>query len=147
MDVIKVVGFDLRIPKHFSLHFYDFSTFLYGIYKFAVFENKRKRKRTFAYSPLEVLVLLTGGPWRTLENRGGISAWFPARFGPWGEGKVGEKSEGARAHLPVVSVGAEVACGGLSAGTSGRRRPCTAAAALRRGGGGLAGLGSSVGAR
>ena len=131
MTVTKVVGFDLRIPKHFSLHFSDFSTILYGIYKFAVFENKRKRKRTFAYSPLEVLVLLTGGPWRTLENRGGILAWFPARFGPGGEGKVGEKSEGARAHLPVVSVGAEVACGGLSAGAGGPRRPCTAAAALR----------------
>ena len=66
---------------------------------------------------------------------------------PWGEGKVGEKSEGARAHLPVVSVGVEVACGGLSAGAGGRRRPCTAAAALRRGGGGLARLGSFVGAR
>ena len=81
MDVTKVVGFDLRIPKHFSLHFSDFSTILYGIYKFAVFENKRKRKRTFAYRPLEVLVLLTGGPWRTLENRGGILAWFSARRG------------------------------------------------------------------
>ena len=34
-------------------------------------------------------------------------------FGLGGEGKVGEKGEGARAHLPVVSVGAEVACGGL----------------------------------
>ena len=131
MTVTKVVGFDLRIPKHFSLHFFDFSTILYGIYKFAVFENKRKRKRTFAYRPLEVLVLLTGGPWRTLENRGGILAWFPARFGPWGEGKVGEKSEGARAHLPVVSVGAEVACGGLSAGAGGRRWWSSVAAPVR----------------
>ena len=77
----------------------------------------------------------------------GLPAPFPARFGPGGEGEVGEKGEGARAHLPVVSVGAEVACGGLSAGAGGWRRPCAAAAALRRGGGGLAGLGSSVGAR
>ena len=36
-----------------------------------------------------------------------------------GEGPVGENKEGARAHLPVVSVGAEVACGGLSAGACG----------------------------
>ena len=52
--VTKVVGFDLRIPKHFSFHFYDLSTILYGIYKYAVFENKRKRKRTLAFRPLEV---------------------------------------------------------------------------------------------
>ena len=54
MTVTKVVGFDLRIPKHFSFLFYDFSKILYGIYKFAVFENKRKRKRTLASRPLEV---------------------------------------------------------------------------------------------
>ena len=147
MTLTKVVGFDLRIPKHFSLHFYDFSTILYGIYKFAVFENKRKRKRTFASRPLDFCFFsreVLGG---TGQNRGGSGGCFPARFGPGGEGKVGEKGEGARAHLPVVSVGAEVACGGLSAGTGGRRRLCTVAAALRRGGGGLAGLGSFFGAR
>ena len=149
MTVTKVVGFDLRIPKHFSLHFYDFSTILYEFSKFTALEKKKEKGSLFAQRPLnfKLLFLLTRGPWRTLENRGGISAWFPARFGPGGEGKVGEKSEGARAHLPVVSVGAEVACGGLSAGTSGRRRLCTAAAALRRGGGGLAGLGGFFGAR
>ena len=147
MTVTKVVGLVARIPKHFSLHFYDFSTILYGIYKFAVFENKRKRKRTFASRPLDFCFFsreVLGG---TGQNRGGSGSHLPVRFGPGGEGKVGEKGEGTRAHLPVVSVGAEVACGGLSAGGGGRRRPCTAAAALRRGGGGLAGLGSSVGAR
>ena len=101
--------------------------------------------------------LLHLGPWVSVSShgrplaegteQGGSTAPFPARFGPGGEGKVGEKGEGARAHLPVVSVGVEVACGGLSAGAGGRRRPCTAAAALRRGGGGLARLESSVGAR
>ena len=147
MTVTKVVGFDLRIPKHFSLHFSDFSTILYRIYKFAVFENKRKRKRTFASRPLDFCFFsreVLGG---TGQNKGGSGGCFPARFGPGGEGKVGEKGEGARAHLPVVSVGVEVACGGLSAGAGGRRRPCAAAVALRRGEGGLAGLGSSVGAR
>ena len=133
MTVTKVVGFGLRIPKHFSLHFYDFSTFLYGIYKFAVFENKRKRKRTFASRPLDFSFFsreVLGG---TGQNRGGSGGCFPARFGPGGEGKVGEKGEGARAHLPVVSIGAEVACGGLSAGAGGRGRSCVAAAPLRRG--------------
>ena len=147
MTVTKVVGFDLRIPKHFSLHFSDFSTILYGIYKFAVFENKRKRKRTFASRPLDFCFFSREVPGGTGQNRGGSGGCFPARFGPGGEGKVGEKGEGARAHLPVVSVGAEVACGGLSAGAGGRRRPCAAAVALQRGEGGLAGLGSSVGAR
>ena len=74
-------------------------------------------------------------------------AWFPARFGPGGEGKVGEKDEGARAHLPVVSVGAEVACGGLSAGAGGRWRNCVAVAVFRRPWAGVAGLGSSIGTR
>ena len=101
--------------------------------------------------------LLHLGPWVSVSShgrplaegteRGGSTAPFPARFGPGGEGEVGEKDEGARAHPPVVSFGAEVACGGLSAGAGGRRRPCAAAVALRRGGGGLAGLGSSIGAR
>ena len=36
--------------------------------------------------------------------------------------RVGEKLEWARAHLPVVSVGAEVDYGGLSTAASARRR-------------------------
>ena len=76
MTVTKVVGFDLRIPKHFILHFSDFSTILYGIYKFAVFENKRKRKRTFASWPLELCFLLTRGPWSDQEQRR-VGAAFP----------------------------------------------------------------------
>ena len=79
MTVTKVVGFDLRIPKHFSMHFSDFSTILYGIYKFAVFENKRKRKRTFASRPLELCFLLTRGPWTGLGTEEGTAALFPAR--------------------------------------------------------------------
>jgi len=132
VTITRVVGFDLRIPKHFSLHFHDFSTILYGIYKFAVFENKRKRKPTFAYRPLEVLVLLTGGPWRTLENRGGISAWFPARFGTWGEGKVGVRREGTEPHLGVSLVRGEKV---RDVGSTGAGRQRRSAPALRRFGG------------
>ena len=78
MTVTKVVGFDIRIPKHFSFHFSDFSTILYGIYKFAVFENKRKRKRTFASRPLELCFLLTRGPWMGLGTEEGTAVLFPA---------------------------------------------------------------------
>jgi len=72
VTVTKVVGFDLRIPKHFSLHFSDFSTILYGIYKFAIFETKEKRKRTLAFRPLEVCFFsgkVPGGRNRTGEGR------------------------------------------------------------------------------
>ena len=41
MNVTNVVGFDLRIPKHFSLHFYDFSTILYEFSKFSVLSSWR----------------------------------------------------------------------------------------------------------
>ena len=51
MDVTKVVGLDLRIPKHLIFNFSDFSTILYGIYKFAVFENKRKGKEILHLDP------------------------------------------------------------------------------------------------
>ena len=86
MTVTKVVGFDLRIPKHFSLHFSDVSAILYGIYKFAVFENKRKRKRTFASRPLDFCFFsreVLGG---TGQNRGGSGGRFPARRGTGGGG-------------------------------------------------------------
>ena len=128
---MKVVGFDLRIPKHFSLHFSDVSTILYGIYKFAVFENKRKRKRTFASRPLEVCFFsawVPGGHWRTEEGR---TAPFPVRRGTGGEGKVGEKREGTEPHLWVPGIGVGAACVGVPAEKQRRRRVWTAAAALR----------------
>jgi len=89
VTVTKVVGFDLRIPKHFSLHFSDFSTILYGIYKFAVFENKRKRKRTLAFRPLEVCFFsleVPGGGNRTGEGRAAV---FRRGSAPAARGKLG----------------------------------------------------------
>ena len=74
---MKVVDLVSRIPKHFSLHFSDFSTILYGIYKFAVFENKRKRKGNLASRPLNFYFFSAWVPGRT-RNRGGIPALFPA---------------------------------------------------------------------
>ena len=69
MHVTNIVALVARIPKHFSLHFYDFSTILYGIYKFAVFENKRKRKRTLAFRPLEVCFFSLEVPGGLAEQR------------------------------------------------------------------------------
>jgi len=90
VTVTKVVGFDLRIPKHFSLHFSDFSTILYGIYKFAVFENKRKRKRTFASRPLDFCFFLRevlGGRDSTEEGRVAV---FRRGSAPAARGKLGK---------------------------------------------------------
>ena len=39
MTVTKVVVLVLRIPEQLSLYFSDFSTILYGIYKFAAFDS------------------------------------------------------------------------------------------------------------
>jgi hypothetical protein len=36
VDVTKLVGLVATIPKHFSLHFYDFSTNFYAFSKFTV---------------------------------------------------------------------------------------------------------------
>ena len=72
---MKVVDLVARILEHLDLHFSDFSTILYGIYNFAVFENKRKRKRTFASRPLDFCFFsawVPGGHWRTEEGRAAV---------------------------------------------------------------------------
>ena len=114
MTVTKVVGFDLSIRKHFSLHFSDFFKILYGIYKFAVFENKRKRKQTFASRPLGFCFFSWEALGGTGQIRGGSGGRFPSSFGPGGEGKVGEKREGTEPHLWVSLVRGEEVRGGGS---------------------------------
>jgi len=42
--VTKVVDLFSRIPEQLSLHFSDFSTIFKRIYKFAVFQNKKKKE-------------------------------------------------------------------------------------------------------
>ena len=42
---MKVVDLVARIPEHLYLNFSDFSMILYGIYNFAVFENKKKKEK------------------------------------------------------------------------------------------------------
>ena len=75
MHVTKLVDLVARIPKQLSLYFSDFSTILFRIYKFAGFENKRKRKRKLASRPLEVCFFsagVPGGHWRTEEGRAAV---------------------------------------------------------------------------
>ena len=79
MYVTKVVYIFARIPEQLSLHFSDFSTIFKRIYKFAVFQNKRKRKWKLASRPLELCFLLTRGPWTGLGTEEGTAALFPVR--------------------------------------------------------------------
>ena len=72
---MKFLDIVARIPKHLELYFSDFSTILFRIYKFAGFENKRKRKRKLASRPLEVCFFsawVPGGHWRTEEGRAAV---------------------------------------------------------------------------
>ena len=80
MFVTKVVGFDLRIPKHYSLHFYDFCTILYGIYKFAVLRVFLQiRPRSFVSSHRRSLV--------GFQYRGGMGGAVSDKVQPWKRGE------------------------------------------------------------
>jgi len=68
---MKVVDLVAGIPEHLDLHFSDFSTILYGIYKFAVFENKRKRKGNLASRPLDFYFFSPWVPDRVEKQRRG----------------------------------------------------------------------------
>jgi len=128
---MKVVDIVARIPKHLDLYFYDFSTILFRIYKFAGFEKKRKRKRKLASRPLEVCFFsawVPGGHWRTEEGRAAV---FRRGEAPAVGGKVGEKGEGTEPHLWVPGIGVGAACVGVPVEEQRRRRVWTAAAALR----------------
>ena len=60
---MKVVDIVARIPKHLDLYFSDFSTILFRIYKFAGFENKRKKNAN-----------LHLGPWKFVSSQRGSLA-------------------------------------------------------------------------
>ena len=90
MHVTKVVDIVARIPKHLDLYFSDFSKILFRIYKFAGFENKRKRKRKLASRPLDFYFLLTVGPWPGWETEEGRVAGIrhggaPETWEKWGK--------------------------------------------------------------
>ena len=61
VNVTNFVDIVARIPKHLDLYFYDFSTNFYTFSKFTDFDSIVHV--TFPFYPLELLVLLTRGPW------------------------------------------------------------------------------------
>ena len=81
MHASKVVDFLPRIPEKFSLHFFDFSTILYVIYKFTARNPRIKFIFSFEslellFRPLKLYVSLQIGPSPDFgEQRKG-----PARF-------------------------------------------------------------------
>ena len=97
MTVTKVVVLVLRIPEQLSLYFAEFSTILYGIYKFAAFDSSVHV--SFSLRPLGFCFFsgeVPGGSSEQSRER----AWrFPARRVTGGEGKVGENGEGLKSYL------------------------------------------------
>ena len=90
MHVTKVVDLVTRNSAQLSLNFSDFFMNLYRFYKFAVFENKKKRKRDLASRPLERFGQLQIGPWPEPGTEEAAAVWFPARELAGGEGKWGK---------------------------------------------------------
>ena len=66
MTVTKVVVLVLTISEQLSLYFYDFSTILYGIYKFAAFDSSVHVR--FSLRPLDFCFFSGEVPGR--KNRG-----------------------------------------------------------------------------
>ena len=91
MTVTKVVVLVLRIPEQLSLYFSDFSTILYGIYKFAAFDSSVHVR--FHLGPW-IFVFLRGSPWRNSQNRADLARRFPAMGLAGGEGKWGKSERG-----------------------------------------------------
>jgi len=81
VNVTKLVVLVARIPKHFDLHFYDFSTNFYAFSKFAVLSSS-------TICRLDPVTLVSFN-WRslvTVQNRGGEPRQFPAGKLTGGEG-------------------------------------------------------------
>ena len=96
---MKVVDLVTRNSDELSLHFSDFSTNLYKFYNFTALENKKEKGSLFAQRPLD-FYFFSGKVLGGLDRTGERFEWhFPVRFGPGGEGKVGEKGEGTEPHL------------------------------------------------
>ena len=86
-----------------SLHFSDISTNLYRFYKFAIFENKRKRKRNFTVGPLERIGDSRTCPWPEPGTEEAAADWISASSATGSEGEQGEEQEGGESNLLVGS--------------------------------------------
>ena len=129
MTVTKVVVLVLRIPEQLSLYFYEFSTILYGIYKFAAFDSSVHV--SFSLRPLGFCFFSGEVPGGSSEQSRERARRFPAMGLAGGEEKVGEKGAGFTPHLMVVLACREVDGGGGSAERGGRRWLCSPASMLR----------------
>ena len=90
MDVTKVVGFDLRIPKHFSLHVYDFLQFYMEFTSLLFLKTKEKGNKLLHIGPCS-------SNWRSLADIGEQRRDFGLVSGevrPWGRGESWGKERG-----------------------------------------------------
>jgi len=94
VTVTKVVGFDLRIPKHFSLHFLIFLRFYMEFTSLLFLKTKEKGNE-----------LLHLGPWISVSSHGrslaeldrtgeGRAAVFRRGSAPAARGKLGKRVRG-----------------------------------------------------
>ena len=85
MTVTKIVGFDLRIPKHFSLHFSDFSRFYMEFTSLMFLKTKEKGNE-----------LLHLDPWTSISSHGRFLAdgTVQRRFGRPFSGEVRPRRRG-----------------------------------------------------
>ena len=94
MTVTKVVVLVLRIPEQLSLYFAEFSTILYGIYKFAAFDSSVHVR--FSLRPLDFCFFsgeVPGGLNRTKRRR----RWdFRRGESPAARGNRGKRERGSR---------------------------------------------------
>ena len=121
MTVTKVVGFDLSIPKHFSLNFYDFIRFYMEFTSLLFLKTKEKGNELLHLGPW-ISVSSHRGSLAGLGNRGGAGGRNPAWGLTGGVGEVGEKLHGVERNSGMGSVGARDGRSGGSAKSSGRRR-------------------------
>jgi len=90
---MKVVDLVTRKSDQLSLHFSDFSTNLYRIYKFTALEKKKEKESLFAQRPLNFYFLFNLGPWPVWETEEAAGGANPAPAVAGGEGEQGEEQE------------------------------------------------------
>ena len=115
---MKVVDLVARIPEHLNLNFSDFLRISRHFQSLLFWKTKEKGKEILHLDPW-TSISSPRGSLAELRAGEGLTAPFPARSGPGGEGEVGGKCEGARAHLWVVVWGLEVVCSGGAKTSSG----------------------------
>ena len=136
---MKVVDLVTRNSDQLSLHFSNFSTILYGIYKFAGLENKKKKKELFAQRPLEDFFFSRIGPWSEFEAGERRAAGFrrggsPGAWGKWGKSVTASRGTQGWARLGAGRLEAAAPRSRNSGGGVWRRRRRSGGPGRRRAG-------------